>query len=102
MQATKNDRIETRYLMEIVVYTMPGCSHCKTVKQLFQRANVNYTEYILHKDISISELKEKYPSINNFPFIVIDDDEVGGLMETAKLFLEKGLVSSRKNNHDNS
>ena len=82
--------------MEIIVYTMVGCSSCNIIKELFQRADVNYTEYVLNKDISLSELKEKYPHVNFFPFVVIDNEEVGGLIETAKLFLEKGLVSSKR------
>lgn len=80
--------------MEIIVYTMVGCSSCNIIKELFQRADVNYTEYILNKNISRAEMKEKYPNANSFPFVVIDNEEVGGLLETAKLFLEKGLVSS--------
>ena len=31
-----------------------------------------------------------------FPFVVIDGEQIGGLVEVAKLFLEKNLVSVKK------
>ena len=41
------------------------------------------------------ELKQKYPSkIRAFPVVLIDDEFVGGLVETAKIFLKKGLVKA--------
>ncbi len=82
--------------MEIKAYTMVGCSSCKILKELFQRADVEYSELILNKDITREELKNLYPDVKTFPHVVIDGEQIGGLMETAKLFLEKGLVSSRK------
>jgi glutaredoxin 3 len=82
--------------MEIVVYTNPGCSHCNTVKQLFKRAAVEYTEVAMDRDISFSEFKQKFPFADGYPYIVIDGEEIGGLVETAKLFLEKGLVEPPK------
>ena len=82
--------------MEIIAYTMSGCSSCGTLKKLFNKASVNYTECLLNRDINISEFKEKYPHVTSFPFVVIDSNEIGGLIETAKLFLEKELVSSKK------
>lgn len=82
--------------MNIKAYTMKGCSSCKILKELFERAEVEYDNVLLGKDISNEEFKNLYPNVVTFPFVVIDEEEIGGLMETAKLFLEKGLVSSRK------
>jgi glutaredoxin len=69
--------------MEITAYTSQGCSSCGIVKELFQRASVEYKEITIHKDISLVEFKQTFPKI-------------GGLLEVAKLFVEKGLVSSKK------
>jgi glutaredoxin len=82
--------------MEIVVYTNPGCSHCTTVKQLFKRAQVQYTEVVMDRDISFALFKEQFPFATGYPYIVIDGKTIGGLVETAKLFLEKGLVEPPK------
>jgi glutaredoxin len=82
--------------MEIVAYTLTGCSSCDILKQLFERAKVDYQEKKVGTDISLEEFKQHYPSISAFPYVVIDGEPVGFLMETAKLFVEKGLVSSKK------
>ena len=63
------------------------------------RASVEYTEVNWSK-LSIQEqveVKQKYgDQIRAFPVVLIDDEFVGGLVETAKLFLEKNLVSVKK------
>jgi len=35
------------------------------------------------------------PDAKTYPYVIIDGEPIGGLVETAKLFIEKGLVSSR-------
>jgi glutaredoxin 3 len=82
--------------MEITAYTSQGCSSCGIVKELFQRASVEYKEITIHKDISLVEFKQTFPEVGGFPFVVIDGEKIGGLLEVAKLFVEKGLVSSKK------
>lgn len=80
--------------MEIVAYTNPGCSHCTTLKKLFHRAKVEYTEVAIGRDINFELFNAQFPTAKGYPHVVIDGAEVGGLVETAKLFLEKGLVES--------
>ncbi len=83
--------------MNIQIYTVSGCGYCEKIKELMRRASVDYTQIMVGKDISREEFKIKYPFISAFPFTVIDDKEIGGLVETVKLFVEQGLVSSKKN-----
>jgi len=78
--------------MEIVAYTNTGCSYCTTLKKLFARAGVSYTSVEIGKDMSAYQFQEKFPDAGGYPHVVIDGKEIGGLVETAKLFLEKGLV----------
>jgi glutaredoxin len=82
--------------MEIIAYTLPGCSSCNVLKELFQRAEVEYTETTIHKDISLEKFTQDYPNVLGFPYVVIDGERIGGLVEVAKLFVGKGLVSSKK------
>lgn len=82
--------------MEIVAYTNSGCSYCTTLKQLFKRASVSYTEISINRDITNEEFRTKFPLATGYPHVVIDGKEIGGLVETAKLFLEKGLVEAPK------
>jgi len=81
--------------MNIEAYTLPGCPSCKHLKELFRRAGVEYQEIMIRKDITKESFVEKYPSVSRFPFVVIDDSPVGGLVETVKLFVKEGLVSSK-------
>ena len=82
--------------MEVVAYTNPGCSHCTTLKKLFKRAEVEYTEVVIDRDISFDLFRQKYPTVGGYPYVEIDGKPIGGLVETAKLFLEKGLVEPPK------
>jgi len=82
--------------MEVIAYTLSGCTHCTNLKELFRRAETNYTEIMVKRDMSAEDFQTKYPGIFSFPFVVIDDEPVGGLVDVVKLFVSKGLVSSSK------
>lgn len=88
--------IHTIKVMEITVYTSPGCTWCLKIKELFARANVEYEE-ISYGDMTEEEraaFREQYPNVESFPAAVIDGEFVGGLVPVAKLFLQRGLVSA--------
>ncbi len=82
--------------MEIIIYTTEGCFYCEKIKELCVRANVEYTSYLVGTDIEQKEFVKKYPLAQGYPYVIIDGEIVGGLVETARLFLKKGLVSSGK------
>jgi len=84
-------------MMEIVAYTNPGCSHCTTLKKLFGRAKVNYTEVTIGRDVTFEMFRTQFPLAQGYPYVIIDGNQIGGLVETAKLFLEKGLVDAPGN-----
>ena len=81
--------------MKIQAYTLPGCPSCSHLKELFRRANVEYEEITISKETS-KFFSEKYPDVKTFPFVVVDDSPIGGLIDTARLFVKEGLVSSNK------
>ena len=84
---------------EITIYTNEGCIWCSRTKELFARANVEYTEIEWNK-LSIEgqvRLKQEFgDQLSRFPVVIIDKKYIGGLIETAKLFLKEGLVTSSK------
>jgi len=88
--------------MEIVSYTLPGCVHCTHLKELFRRAGVEYSEVKVKSEITVEQFHLKYPEVNSFPFVVIDDVPLGGLVDTVKLFVQKGLVTSSKKENGNT
>ena len=86
--------------MQIKIYTNEGCMWCTRTKELMARASVEYTEVNWSK-ITVEEqvkLKEDLgDKLISFPVVFIDDEFVGGLIETAKIFLKKGLVTAPSN-----
>jgi glutaredoxin 3 len=82
--------------MEIIIYTTLGCSYCTKIKELMNRADVEYTAILVGKDITREEFRIKYPVAAGFPYVIIDDKIIGGIVETVQLFVDMGLVSSRK------
>jgi glutaredoxin 3 len=82
--------------MDITVFKIKGCGYCVKINELMERAQIEYTTIMVDDEITSEEFKEKFPNASGFPYVIIDGEPVGGLVETVKLFVEKGLVSSRK------
>tara|TARA_Y100001968_G_scaffold253246_1_gene238868 strand:- start:1772 stop:2023 length:252 start_codon:yes stop_codon:yes gene_type:complete len=82
--------------MEIIIYTSTGCFYCVQVKKLCKRAELEYKEIAVGIDIKQEELLELYPDCKGYPYVIIDGEPIGGLVETAKKFVKEGLVSSGK------
>lgn len=83
--------------MKIEAYTTAGCFYCDQLKELFRRAEVEYEAIEVGFRYTKEKFRVDHPTAVGFPHVVIDGEPVGGLVETAKIFLQKGLVSSRKN-----
>ena len=80
--------------LNIKIYTTPGCHYCTQAKKLFQRAGINEWEEV--NCSTVDRVLADYPEANAFPWIVIDGEPKGGLVEVAKHFLDIGLVKSNK------
>ena len=82
--------------MEILIYTTSGCFYCDQAKKLCERANVDYQTKEIGINITREDFTKLYPHVTGYPYVIIDGKEIGGLVETAKLFLKEGLVSVNK------
>lgn len=80
--------------MKIKIYSTAGCFYCTKLKELFERANI--TDYEEQVCTSGDEVRVDYPEAKSFPYVIIDGEVIGGLVETAKFLVEKNLVSSNK------
>ena len=78
--------------MNIKIYTSRGCFYCDQMKELCKRADLEYESI----EISSDELSALYPKAMSYPYVIIDGEEIGGLVEAAKHFIKEGLVSARK------
>ena len=82
--------------MKIVAYTTPGCFYCDQLKELFRRSNVDYELIVIQTEEERDVFRKQFPRASGYPYVLVDDKHVGGLVETEKLFVEQGLVSSPK------
>lgn len=87
--------ISRKKTMVIKIYTKSGCKYCTQVKQLMQRAGFEYEEIIVTTEQMREEFYSAFPDAKTYPYVIIDGEGIGGLVETAKLFIQKGLVSSK-------
>ena len=78
--------------MDIKVYSTDGCFYCEQMKELCKRAELDYQEV----KISNQALSDLYPDAKSYPYVTIDGEPIGGLVETAKYFIKEGLVSANK------
>lgn len=82
--------------MDITIYTTPGCFYCTQIKELMRRADLEATIINVSTSEEKEEFKKDNPKAQGFPHVIIDGETVGGLVETARLLVQKGLVSSGK------
>jgi glutaredoxin len=85
--------------MEIEIYTVPNCIWCSKTEKLLEMANISeYKKHIVGEGGITSEyIQRKFPTLGGYPIIIVDGKTIPGVIELAKLFIEKGLVSSKKN-----
>ena len=95
--------------MDIQIYTTTGCFYCEKAKELLDRAELEYNVVeVIPKTESFGpdnapdnkmwkeEFSRKYPGVNGFPYILIDEKPYGGVVDLAKHLVKEGLVSARK------
>jgi|TARA_B000000441_G_scaffold10984_1_gene6666 glutaredoxin 3 len=82
--------------MEIKAYTSKGCFYCDQLKELFKRAELEYESVLVDSPQQKREFKMQYPNALGYPHVIIDGEELGGLVEVAKYLVKNGYVSSKK------
>jgi glutaredoxin-related protein len=56
------------------------------------RSNQQYSQIEVGTDISMEDFKKEYSDVNMLPYVIIDGEQIGGLIEVARKFLKEGLV----------
>jgi len=80
--------------MKITAYTTSNCFYCDQLKKLFEKAELEWENIPVNGKEEKEEMRKKHPYSRGFPHVIIDGDEVGGLVPTAKFLVRKGLVSA--------
>lgn len=64
--------------MKIEIYTKDNCGYCVAAKSLLDSKKMEYVTYNMPEQISLEDLKEKFPHARTFPVIVINGEWIGG------------------------
>lgn len=85
--------------MRVELYTIPDCIWCTKAEQLLKMANIkHYEKYVVGEgDVTFEWIQNKFPFATGYPIIIVNGKTVHGVVELAKLFLQEGLISSKKN-----
>lgn len=66
---------------KIIVYTKDNCPYCDRAKMLLDLKQLDYTQMKLGQDLTREEFMNLFPDVKTMPFIIIDDEHVGGYNE---------------------
>lgn len=72
----------------VEVYTRMMCSHCDRVKKILNTHSIPFIEHKIDVEITIEQVKEKFPSAKMLPVIVVDGNWVEHLADLRQLLLE--------------
>ena len=67
--------------MKVEIYTKPNCHWCSESKKLLDDNKIEYTNYKIGENITIDEVRAKFPDAKTVPIILFDDVFLGGYQE---------------------
>jgi hypothetical protein len=67
------------------IYTRENCPQCDQTKSFFSTKRIAFKEIVVGKDITVSELKEDFPTANILPIILRDGLRITSLDELKAL-----------------
>lgn len=87
--------------MHLKAYTTVKCFYCDQLKELLKRIDPETKDIKVDliqvgKDVSKEFFTYEHPDAIGFPYVEIDGEHIGGLVETAQILLRKGFVSRNK------
>lgn len=83
----------------IELYSRDGCAFCHAAKTILEWQKIDHKEYIIEKDITRDEVKEKFPDSKLLPIVVIDGNMIGGYNDLLQYLSD---FSTKENENDRS
>ena len=72
----------------IIVYGKHGCGYCEKAKNLLEIKKIPYEYYTIGEDIGVNEFIDQYPNVRSAPFIINNNEVIGGFSELQKYIEE--------------
>jgi glutaredoxin 3 len=79
--------------IELITRHTPPCVYCESAKGFLDLKKVPYEETIVgeHDDITIEELKQRFPTARTFPVVLVDGKPIGGFQQLKDYFLSAAV-----------
>lgn len=78
---------------EFHMYSKLGCSHCKSLKQVFTLKNIPFKEYRYPEHFKDKFFKDLFGKDATFPQVVHNGIKIGGASDTIKYMKENNIIS---------
>ncbi len=77
---------------EFEMYSKLGCSHCKSLKQLFKLKDIPFREYRYPEDFKSEFFKDLFGKNATFPQVIHNGIKIGGAHDTIVYMKEKEII----------
>ena len=78
--------------MKFTVYSKDGCPYCTRVEKVLQLADLQHVVYKLNIDFTKEEFIDEFGENTTFPQVIVDDNHLGGCVDTIKYLKENSIV----------
>ena len=62
----------------ITIYSTDNCPWCDRAKELLTQKGETYEEIKIGREITREEFLEQFPNVRSVPYIIIDENVIGG------------------------
>lgn len=71
------------------IYSKVSCPFCEKAKELLNKKNLEYREYIIGEHVSRDLVLEKFPQIKTVPIILKNGEYIGSYVNLVQFLWEK-------------
>lgn len=65
-------------MSNVIIYSKDNCNYCVAAKRLLDEKRISYHEMKIGVDITREEFVGLFPEVKTVPFIIINNEKVGG------------------------
>jgi glutaredoxin len=78
--------------MNFTIYSKDGCPYCDKVQKVLEMTGASHVVYKLGLDFSREEFYNEFGKGSTFPQVIVNDEHLGGCVETVNYLKENNLV----------
>jgi glutaredoxin len=78
--------------MKFTIYSKYGCPYCEKIKTVMMAYNFDHVIYNLNEHFTTQQFIDEFGPGSTFPQVIMDDQKLGGCVDTVKYLKENNLV----------